>query len=127
MFPRRIAQMKLLCDHGMGTEEYCFFSNQVTKQGHSPCWAAASPLSWNLSAELSGFWAEQPRAAEVLQGWAEASHGEQKLFCPFQICLHIPTLQGHHEVFPALGEPEDYLLSPAKDASFGKFQIDMNK
>lgn len=108
----------------MGTEEYCFFSDQVTKQGHSPCCAVASPLSWKFSAQLSGFWAVHLRVAEVQQGWAEASHREQKLFCPFQICLHIPTLQGHHEVFPALGHPEDYLLSHAKDASFGKFQID---
>lgn len=66
--------------------------------------------AWKFSAPSSGFWAVHPRVAEVLQGWAEASHREQELFCPFHICLHIPTLQGHHEVFPALGEPEGFLL-----------------
>lgn len=119
-FPCRIAQMKLLCYHGMGAEEYCFFSQQVTKQGL--CCAGASALSWKFSTQFSGFWAVHPRVGEVLQGWPEASH---IFFCPFQICLHIPTLQGLHEAFPALEGPEDYLLSPAEDALFWKFQIFM--
>lgn len=45
--------------------------------------AAASLLSWKLMTELTGPGLCTRGAAEVLQCYAEASHGEQKLFCPF--------------------------------------------
>lgn len=45
--------------------------------------AAASLLSWKLVTQLTGSGLCTQGATEVLQCCAEASHEEQKLFCPF--------------------------------------------